>query len=78
MPVGRICKAWQHLRLSKKRKAANESWLQWGSDEPQKQYEPSAVALSLNAPMVHAMYEEAKSLDTPVLQPLMKLASRSI
>ena len=74
MPVARIAKSWQNLALSKKRKAQKVDWLQWGTEDPEQKYEPSAVALQLNVPMVHAMFEEYKSLDTPVLKPLITLA----
>ena len=76
MPVARIAKAWQNLKLSKKRHASSQSWLQWGTDVPEEQYAPSALALSLNCPMVQAMFDEYKSLDTPVIQPLMTLAPK--
>ena len=73
MPVGRIAKAWQKLALSERRQAEGVNWLQWGSDSPKDQYEPSCIALSLNAPMVYVMFEEFKNLDTPVIQPLVSL-----
>ena len=74
MPVGRIAKAWQKLALSKKRQTEGVCWLQWGSDSPKDQYEPSCAALALNAPMVYVMFEEFKNLDTPVIQPMITLA----
>ena len=81
MPLGRLPKAWKNLPLSKKRKQCGESWLQWGKgvkndDEEEEQYEPNAIALAYNAPMVHAMFENFMSLDTPVLQTLVTLALR--
>ena len=78
MPISRLPKSWQNLSLSKKRKAANDTWLKWGSEDPEDQYEPSATSLSLNVPMIHAMYEEYKSLDTPVLKSLIQLAVKLI
>ena len=68
MPSSKLPKAWQHLKLSKQRKHHDLPWINWGDIEPEDEGEPSTLALELNAPMVHVMFEQLQSLQVPEIK----------
>ena len=75
MVASNISKAWKKLELSKKRHLAGVAWLSWGTDEPDKQGEPSTDSLERNSPIVRVLIEELGTLESPNIHTIMAQAT---